>query len=496
MEKLVILLLVCIGAFGIANVYGQSKKIVCYVGTWAFYRNGACQFDVEKHITQNFCTHLLYGFFGINNDGTIRLIDPDLDLDQEWRVGYITKFQNLKLKFPGLKTIAAVGGWNEGSKKFSIVAASAELRKRFAVDAREFCLKYKFNGLDMDWEYPADRGGNVQVDKQNFVELLKEIRSEFDKSKLILSAAVGATEFRGEISYNIPLISKYLDFISLMAYDFHGPWNDSDPYGGFVTGLNSPLYVGPTDLTDREKQYNVNSSLHYWLSQGAPREKLILGIPLYGHTFALVDPNQHDIGAASNTAGTAHECLQTGGAIGYNEICKELEQWTRYWSKEQKAPYAVKGNQWASYDDIKSITLKTQYILDHGLGGAMVWSLDTDDFIGVCGNGVYPLMNTIYRILNNGQTIPPSTVPPTTAIPTTTWSTQPTTSTTTPAPPGNEFKCSSDGRFPDPKDCSKFYVCSYNIAYHFTCAQGTLYNAKLENCDYPQNVDCSQVESK
>jgi chitinase len=43
--------------------------------------------------------------------------------------------------------------------------------------------------------------------------------------------------------------------------------------------------------------------------------------------------------------------------------------------------------------------LQTQYINDNGLGGAMVWAIGTDDFRNRCGNGQYPLMNTIKTYL-------------------------------------------------------------------------------------------------
>lgn len=37
---------------------------------------------------------------------------------------------------------------------------------------------------------------------------------------------------------------RYLDFISVMTYDFHGTWEE-------VTGHNSPLYKGTQDTGDK-----------------------------------------------------------------------------------------------------------------------------------------------------------------------------------------------------------------------------------------------------
>lgn len=62
-------------------------------------------------------------------------------------------------------------------------------------------------------------------------------------------------------------------------------------------------------------------------------------------------------------------------------------------------PYAYKGNQWVSFDDINMIRKKSQYVLDMGLGGGMIWALDLDDFRGTCGCEKHPLLKTINRIL-------------------------------------------------------------------------------------------------
>lgn len=94
--------------------------MVCYYGTWATYRHGNGKFGVEN-IDPHLCTHIIYSFLGISNDGSLRVLDEYLDLEENWGRGNIKKFINLKLSNPKLKLLIAVGGWNEGSLGFSNV---------------------------------------------------------------------------------------------------------------------------------------------------------------------------------------------------------------------------------------------------------------------------------------------------------------------------------------------------------------------------------------
>ena len=51
------------------------------------------------------------------------------------------------------------------------------------------------------------------------------------------------------------------------------------------------------------------------------------------------------------------------------------------------------------FDNTESMALKAQWINSLELGGAMVWSIEADDFRGDYGE-VYPLVTTIKRIMN------------------------------------------------------------------------------------------------
>lgn len=99
----------------------QKKKMVCYIGTWAYYRPGNGKFDIGN-IDPFLCTHLVYTFAALNEaDWTIKSFDPYYDLYDNWGLGGFIRFTNLKKTNPELKTLLAIGGWEEGSVKYSKV---------------------------------------------------------------------------------------------------------------------------------------------------------------------------------------------------------------------------------------------------------------------------------------------------------------------------------------------------------------------------------------
>lgn len=128
----------------------------CYYGTWAVYRPNDGKFNVED-IDPFICTHIIYAFAGLNYNNEIHSLDPWNDLPDNYGKDAFGRFNKLKKKNEKLKTILAIGGWNEGSIKYSNMAKSEQSRKTFVKSVVNMLEKYNFDGLDLDWEYPSNR---------------------------------------------------------------------------------------------------------------------------------------------------------------------------------------------------------------------------------------------------------------------------------------------------------------------------------------------------
>ena len=152
---------------------------------------------------------------------------------------------------------------------------------------------------------------------------------------------------------NFLLLFRYVDFVNLMSYDYHFyVWYYP------ITGLNAPLFSRAAE-SGYLSTLNVNFSVHYWLSKGMPREKLIVGIPTYGHTYSLDNPLNHDLLAPANGFGE----LGNVGFVSYPIICEFLQNGAKsVFERESKVPYAYKEREWISYDDITSVYYKVLYI--------------------------------------------------------------------------------------------------------------------------------------
>jgi len=124
----------------------------------------------------------------------------------------------------------------------------------------------------------------------------------------MLTAAFGPYKSTILRAYDLKNLITLLDHFHIMSYDIHGSW---DGY----TSHNAPLYAPPGDNS-------VSECVDYFLSQGVPPYKIVLGVPFYGRTYLLLDPSEQGaaLSSTSEKKGFQGPFTKEDGFLGYNEV--------------------------------------------------------------------------------------------------------------------------------------------------------------------------------
>ncbi len=389
-----------------------SKRFVAYFSNWAQYRQGGGKFFPDQ-IDPSLFTHInfAFGMFGFVSWS----IDPTETRtgDQRYTGDYTVQpvewndqkvlypaIQSLKQKNPNLKTLLSIGGWSFNScddtpesagtkypygpftcQLFSKMAADANGRTQFIKSAIDYAKQYGFDGIDLDWEYPAvsTRGGQ-DADYDNYLALLKEFRQTAGQDFLITvaSAAVPKGSKTGDSFFQwMAQCSQYLDWFNVMSYDYHGAFDDPNTVG---TGANAPLLQDSVP----NGTFDIKDTVESYLKANIPKEKIVLGMPTYGRSYVVADRTD-GFGKPFSSPGPAGSATATPGILAYFEILEKIangELDVQRWDDATLTPYAysTKTGLWVSYDDEKSLGYKVSYVIEKELGGAMVWAIDLDKF--------------------------------------------------------------------------------------------------------------------
>lgn len=92
------------------------------------------------------------------------------------------------------------------------------------------------------------------------------------------------------------LVAHLLDFINVLSYDFHGPWDAE-------TNFNSPFRLDPADPTPlvNRPAWNVTGTVDFYLENHVPRRKIVLGVPFYARQYGQVPSANNSLYSRSTT---------------------------------------------------------------------------------------------------------------------------------------------------------------------------------------------------
>lgn len=276
----------------------------------------------------------------------------------------LEKMVSLKKDNPELKVVISIGGWG-GCATCSDVFSSKKDRKAFAKSVKKITKSFGSDGIDLDWEYPAIEGfpGHryQPEDKKNFTMLVNQLRKKLGKKHEISFASGGFTQYVDE-SIEWKKVMKKVNRVNLMSYDLVSGYST-------VTGNHTPLYATP------QQKESADNAITLMLKRGVPADKIVIGAAFYAKVwqdvpdtaFGLYQPGKYKMG------------------VSYKNFDKQLSPdsgFVYHWDSTAQAPYIYNPDQkiFATFDDKKSIELKTKYVIDKGLNGIMFWQLGDDKF--------------------------------------------------------------------------------------------------------------------
>jgi chitinase len=294
-----------------AQAHGHRPyRTVGYFTQWGIYGRNFQLSKVQASGAAAKLTHLDYAFGTVTADGLCASADAWADwgmpfpaalsvdgvADQAGQpiAGNLHQLAELKKANPGLRVLISLGGWT-GSAFFSDAALTDASRRKLVSSCLGLWIKGNlpglsagvaagiFDGVDLDWEWPGSEGntGNVirPEDRQNFTLLAAEFRAELDRlgrsshRHYDLTAFLPAAPAKIDAGFQADRIFRYLDFGTVQGYDFHGSWERR-------TNQQSALRV-PAGAPDNP-DFSVENAVDAWVSRGAPRSALVLGLPYYG----------------------------------------------------------------------------------------------------------------------------------------------------------------------------------------------------------------------
>ena len=248
---------------------------------------------------------------------------------------------------------------------WSEMTGTPENRKAFIDSLKEFLATWKFQGIDVDWEWPghAGRGGNA-ADTQNQVSLLTELRQALGNSFGLSVVLPAQYDYLKNI--DVKGLEAQVNWFSVLAYDLHGAWDAA------IQGLG-PNIKPHTDLKE------IDTALELLWSAKVSPQKVNLGTANYGRGYTVVDRNCMYYGCQFSGPSKAGSCSNQEGTLSACEIRRIIAQ-------KGLTPTIIFGgagvqqiswdDQWVGYDDKETLNLKLGLANDRCLGGTALWAID------------------------------------------------------------------------------------------------------------------------
>ena len=396
-----------------------TYRNVMYYGDWSIYGGQGNYFPKDMPADQY--THINFAFVDMDSNGDLLLPDQDaafasgVGSGHEWGSqlgGIIPALAALREKNPNIKTGTSLGGWSK-SGDFSKVAADPIKRAKYVKNVMQFLKYTDMDFIDVDWEYPnsvrqpdlVDNKNDEGTpdagpqDRENYLTLMQDLRNALDKQgaeigkTYELSTAIHGAKEKLEEHMDVKRLFDIIDFGNVMTYDLHGAWDEK-------AGHQTALYTNPNDPTS----YSIDAVVDYLLGKNVDPKKIVIGAAFYTRGWDTVEKggdasrpglfqpasatNKDADGTASKGANNeAPAAIGDGGRMSgvwsYRSIDKlkaQMPDLKEYWDEEAQAPfmYSESTKDFYTFDNVRSVTAKAEYVKKHQLGGMISWMASQD----------------------------------------------------------------------------------------------------------------------
>lgn len=378
-----------------------SAKVIAYIPTWR--KREGFRYDNDemyRHITHGIVSFLTFSESQLGQFDATSLDDVNAVLAEVVSTAHRHS----------TKAMVALGGANDYGFQRLMTAIGGDERSPLLEQAVArvvgFVRDKQLDGVDLDlecWWDPSgdpakDQGGRLKADGPHPAGKALSLFARRLKAAMpdkVVSAAVFATSWYGN-NYDAGM-ARDLDWLGIMAYDLTGSWNASPvgPHAALYKIRDQEKYAGeqhgawPGGGSRDNPIHSVEDAIWYWSNpfyinwqgagQNVPRNKIVIGAPLYGYDFAsakspdevsgLIAPGYKSVPYAKLVADHAHAASAPGGNI-------KLSGSTSAPAFTGAGPYRFSSN---IYFDTPALAAeKLQFAKRLGMQGVMVWELSND----------------------------------------------------------------------------------------------------------------------
>jgi len=211
------------------------------------------------------------------------------------------------------------------------------------------------DGAELDFE------GMRVADRDALTAFVQRLRQALREKKADAQVALALPAVDWQKAYDIAQLAAEADLLFIMGYAYH------------YTGSTYAGPVAPLDGGMRWGRYHLRSTVENYLKLAGPaaKQRVVLGLPLYGTDWPTVGP---DIGAKTQGDGTA---------VTYAKGRLSAKSAGRNWDAESSTPWYTyqKDGAWHQvwYEDEESMAAKMDLAIASGLAGVGVWALGYED---------------------------------------------------------------------------------------------------------------------